>query len=196
MHKSRLHPRFHLGTLLFSFAVQLLVMCAASVLLTGCALPNPETLVSPAPLQGNAGKYLNPYLVDGTLAPWAEKGVHTSRLGAAMGGLVASEMIGYVDVTGLASQGADTAIKQQGAISAAGGKEYMKSTSDTSFDRREDFAVYLYVNHSTKELYKKALELMKEIYPDMGSNYESDVRNAPKKPVTAPVSPAPAKRAE
>ena len=66
----------------------------------------------------------------------------------------------------------------------------MKSTSDSSFDRREDFAVYLYVTHLTKELYKKMLELIREIYPEVGSHYDSDVRNAPKNqhppPVKAP----------
>lgn len=179
-----------LGTFFTSFAGRLIVICAAGVLLTGCALPKPETLVSPTPMRGNSGKFLNPYLGDGTLAPWADKGVHSSRLAAAVGGFAASEAIGFVDVTGLASGAAGTAIKQQGAIGAAGGKQYMKSTSDSSFDRRQDFAVYLYVNHSTKELYKKTLKLMAEIYPDMWSHYNADIRKAKKKPTSAPVTMA------
>src|SRR4051812_1271648 len=120
MRDSRFHQRFHLSTFLSSFAGQLIVICAASGLLTGCALPMPETLVSPTPIRGNSGEFLNPYLADGTLAPWANKGVHANRLGAAAGGFVAGEAIGMVDPTGLASSGAETAIKQQGAIDASG----------------------------------------------------------------------------
>ena len=66
----------------------------------------------------------------------------------------------------------------------------MKSTSDTSFDRRQDFTVYLYVNHSTAAHYKEMLDLIVEIYPDVGSNYDGDIRNAKKKPTTAPVKGA------
>src|SRR5436305_1015443 len=77
-----LHPRLHLGMLLSSLAGRLLVICTVCVLLGGCALPPPETLVSPTPTQGNSGKFLNPYLVDGKLAPWADKGVHANRMGA------------------------------------------------------------------------------------------------------------------
>jgi hypothetical protein len=172
-----------LGSVLLS-----VVVCVAAVLLTGCTLPKAETLVSPTPMEGNSGKFLNPYRADGSLAPWAEKGTHSNRFGAAVAGFAASEAIGYYDVTGLASTGAEMLIKQQAAIGAAGGQEYMKATSESSFNRREDFAVYLYVNHSTKQLYKKTLELLAEIYPDMWSNYENDIRNAPKKPEAAAVS--------
>ena len=148
----------------------------------------PDATVSPTPLQGDSGKFLNPYLADGTLAPWADKGVHSSRFASKAGGFAASEAIGFVDFTGLASGAAEKEIRKQGAIGAAGGKDYMKSTSDTSFDRRQDFAVYIYVNHSTKELYKKTLALVSDIYPDMGSHYEADLHNAKKKPKTAPVT--------
>jgi hypothetical protein len=184
------HPRFHLGTFFSRFGGQLIMICAAGALLTGCALPSPETLVSPTPMRGSSGQFLNPYLADGTLAPWANKGVHSSRVAAGVAGFAASEAIGMVDPTGLAANGSDTLIKQQGAIGAAGGSQYMKSTSETSFDRREDFTVYLYVNHSKTEHYKETLDLIVEIYPDVGSNYDSDIRNAKKKPTTAPAKGA------
>ena len=186
MRDSGLHTCVHPGAFFSRLAGQLIVICAAGMLLTGCALPGPETLLSPTPIRGSSGKFLNPYLADGTLAPWANKGVHTNRMAAGVTGFAASEAIGMVDPTGLAASGADTLIKQQGAIGAAGGGEYMKSTSESSFDRREDFVVYLYVNHSKREHYKETLDLIVEIYPDVGSNYDSDIRNAKKKPTTAP----------
>ncbi len=86
----------------------------------------------------------------------------------------------------MAANAAAAAIKQKAAIDASGGQEYMNSTSDTSFKRREDFVIFLYVNHSTNELYKKTLELIQEIYPDIGWNYDSDIRNPPNTPTTAP----------
>src|SRR4051812_29795476 len=104
---------------IFACAVELIMLLAAFALLTGCALPPPETLVSPTPIHGNSGKFLNPYRADGSLAPWADKGIHANRFAAAVGGMAASEAIGIVDVTGLASSGADTLIKQRGAIDAA-----------------------------------------------------------------------------
>src|SRR4051812_989813 len=128
---SRRHRHVDFGTFLSSFALQLMAICAAGALLTGCALPPPETLVSPTPMNGSSGKFLNPYHADGKLAPWADKGVHSSRLAAGVGAFAASEGIGTFDPTGLASGAAETLIKQQGAIGAAGGQEYMKSTSDT-----------------------------------------------------------------
>ena len=180
--------RFHVGAFLCSFAGQLIVMCAAGGLLTGCALPKPETLVSPTPIQGDSGKFLNPYLADGTLAPWAKKGVGKSRAAAGLAGFAAAEAISFFVPVAEVSTAAENTIKQTAAIGAAGGKKYMKSTSETSFKRRQDFAVYLYTNHSKTKLYKKTLALVAEIYPDMWAHYDGDIRKAKKKPKPAPVT--------
>ena len=66
----------------------------------------------------------------------------------------------------------------------------MKSTSQTSFTRREDFAVYLYANHSKTKDYKKTLALVAEIWPEVWEHYDGDIRKAKKKPTGAAVTGA------
>jgi hypothetical protein len=186
--------RFHATTSFSAFRFRLIAICAACGLAAGCALPKPETLVSPTPVQGDSGKYLNPYRADGTLAPWADKGVRTNRVAAGLGAMAAGNAISFFVPISEVSTAAENTIKQQGAIGAAGGKKYMKSTSETSFNRRQDLAVYLYANHSKTKLYKKTLALVAEIYPDMWEHYDGDIRKAKKKPKAAPVTGDPSPR--
>ena len=180
--------RSHVGAVLSTFRCQLLVICAAGGLLAGCALPNAETLVSPTPIQGDSGKFLNPYYADGTLAPWAERGIGQSRAVAGVAGFAAAEAIAMFVPISEVSTVAENTIKQQAAIGAAGGNKYMKSTSQTSFKRREDFAVYLYANHSKTKDYKKTLALVSEIWPEVWEHYDGDIRKAKKKPKAAAVT--------
>ncbi len=180
--------RPHVGAIVSTLRCQLLVICAASALLAGCALPNAETLVSPTPMQGDSGKFLNPYYADGTLAPWAERGVGKSRAAAGVAGFAAAEALAMFVPISEVSTVAENTIKSQAAIGAAGGKEYMKSTSETSFKRRQDFAVYLYANHSKAKNYKKTLGLVAEIWPEMWEHYDGDIRKAKKKPKAAAVT--------
>lgn len=160
------------------------VICTTIALMTGCALPDPSTLESPTPMQGSKGKFLNPYLASGNLAPWADRGLHADRDMINVPGKVAAGVVGAVDPTGLASMGLESAVRQDAAVQAAGGIENMKATSETSFDRHEDFAVYLYVNHSRKPEYKSLTRFLAELYPDVAMNYDGDIRKAKKKTTT------------
>jgi len=164
------------------------VFCAMAALATGCALPKPETLVCPTPIEGSAGKFLNPFHADGTLAPWAKKGMHTSRAGGGIAGFAAAEAVAMFVPIGEVSGAAEDLVKQQAAVGASGGAKYMKSTSDTSFKRRQDLTVFVYINHSTDKEYKKMRSLLWELYPGMLQHYDSDIRNAKKKP-KAPKAP-------
>lgn len=177
--------RLSIGALRSTFRLRLIVICAAAALATGCALPKPETLVSPTPMQGNSGKFLNPYLADGTLTPWAKKGVNSNRAATGVGAFAAGMAIDVFSPVG-GGDIAEGVAKQHAAIGAAGGKKYMKSTSDSSFKRRQDFAVFIYANHSTKTYYKKKLlPLLNEIYPGLEEHYYNDISKAKKKPKTS-----------
>ena len=180
-----------------AFGRHMLLICGACILAMGCALPKPETLVSPTPMQGNSGKFLNPYLADGTLTPWAKKGVNSNRAATGMGAFAAGVAIDTFSPVG-GGDIAEVVAKQQAAIGAAGGKTYMKSTSDSSFKRRQDFAVFIYANHSTKTYYKKKLlPLLNEIYPGLEEHYYGDLTKAKKKPKTSTKpETAPVARAE
>jgi hypothetical protein len=182
--------RCHVGAIVSALRCRLFVICAAGGLLAGCALPKAETLVSPTPTPGGAGKFLNPYCADGTLAPWAERGVGQSRAAAGVAGFAAAEAISFFVPISEVSTIAENTIKSQAAIGAAGGDKYMKSTSETSFKRRQDFAVYLYATHSKAKNYKKTLALVSEIWPEVWEHYDGDIRKAKKKPTTAPVAGA------
>ena len=175
-------------TFLPAFRLGLIFVCASGALLstmaTGCALPKPDTLVCPTPIQGDAGKFLNPYKADGTLAPWANKGMNTSRAGGGLAGFAAAEAIAMFVPVGEVSTAAEDLVKQKAAVGASGGAKYMKSTSDTSFKRRQDLTVFVNINHSTDKEYKKMRSLLWELYPGMLQHYDGDIRNAKKKPKT------------
>jgi hypothetical protein len=83
------------------------------------------------------------------------------------------------------STAAEDLVKQKAAVGASGGGKYMKSTSDTSFKRRQDLAVFVYVNYSTNKEYKKLRSLLWELYPGMLEHHDGDIRNAKKKPKPA-----------
>jgi hypothetical protein len=172
-----------------AFAYRMLLICATCALAAGCALPKPETLVSPTPIQGDSGKFLNPYHADGTLAPWANKGINTSRAGGGIAGFAAAEAIAMFVPVAEVSTAAEDLVKQKAAVGASGGGKYMKSTSDTSFKRRQDLTVFVYVNYSKNKEFKKLRSLLWELYPGMLQHYDGDIRNAKKKP-KSPKTPA------
>lgn len=155
------------------------------ILLAGCAtmqLAQPHELVAPTPIYGNSGKYLCPYTQDGVMAEWTDKAIN-AKIGAAVGqyagaraGQAVVEQIPFIGgwLGGMAGEAAGRAI----AIDMAGGWEYIKETSDLSFDSVDDMAVYLYVKHSTHEHFQAAVEAAWEIYPELRKRYHVAIRDA------------------
>ena len=162
----------------------------AVVLLSGCAglggpqMAQPAQLaaVAPQPIYGNTGEFLSPYTEDGVVAAWVDKAVN-AKLGAAIGsqagayaGRKLMENVPFFG--GMLGQKVGDAAGRKIAIEASGGWEYIKETSDLSFNTVEDLAVYMYAHHSSHPDYQKVLEATWEIYPELQTAYMPAIMNA------------------
>ncbi len=155
------------------------------IILAGCAtmqFAKPYELVAPTPIYGNSGKYMSPYTQDDVLAEWTDKAIN-AKMGAAIGryagakvGQKALEQVPFIG--GFLGQKAGEAAGRAIAIKMSGGWNYIKNTSDISFDSIDDMAVYLYVKYSDHEHYQQALTTTWEIYPELKKRYLAAIRDA------------------
>jgi hypothetical protein len=154
---------------------------AGAVLLTGCAATDPASsqaaapaaanLPVPEPIYGNTGQYFSPFTEDGTVTPWVEKAL-TASAGAGIGnaagaylGQKALENVPFVGgfLGGMAGKAAGREI----ALNVVGGWEYVKETSDLSFNSLEDMARYMAAKNSAHPQYADVLKATNGIYPDL-----------------------------
>ncbi len=157
------------------------------VFFMGCvpaAILPPTQLRSPEPIEDNTGKYLCPYTSDGTVSEWVDKGL-AARIGSSVG-RYAGEKAGKkalenVPILGgwLGRRVGET-VGRNIAIRMCGGWNVMRSSTDLSFNKMEDLAVWMYVVHSSDGNYNKVLELTMEVYPEMKTGYMKAIRNASK----------------
>jgi hypothetical protein len=163
-----------------------LAVAAVTLLLSGCAtapkLAQPDQLVAPTPVAGNTGKFMSPYTTDGVLAEWVDKAIN-AEMGGAIGGMAGAyagqklaENIPFFG--GLVGQKVGNALGREVAIKMSGGEEFIRSTSDVSFDSLQDMAVWMYVNHSTHPHYQDALKSAYGIYPELKLVYMQALYNA------------------
>ena len=159
------------------------------------------TLVAPTPLADNSGAFLSPYRCDGTPTEWSNKAM-TAGASAAAGGMVAGQAAAKVPfVGGFFKKKAQDMGAQTAAVTAAGGMDYIKSTSDMSFRTADELAVYLQAKHAAMDPdFAKRVSAAMAIYPDLKTNYTKAVQTAadaakaaaamaPATAATAPVSP-------
>jgi len=156
----------------------LLAACAANSL----KMAPPEQIAVPEPIQDNSGAYMNPYTEDGVLAQWVDKAIN-AKMGASAGGVIgayagqkAMEHVPFVG--GILGQTMGEKMGREIAIQSAGGWDYIKESSDSSFNTVDDLAVYLYGRHSKDNHYQEALEATMEIYPDLRQRYMAAVVEA------------------
>jgi hypothetical protein len=159
--------------------IRTLTTVAAAVLITACAsgpqLAPPAALKAPEPIVGNTGKFMSPFTEDGTVAPWVEKGRNASA-GANVGGFIGAQAGAKLTenipfVGGLLGQKIGESAGRSIALKMVGGEEYIKSTSDLSFDTVNDMAVYMYVKNSSHKDYAAVLDLTQKIYPELRQAY-------------------------
>ncbi len=156
-----------------------LTILALAITLGACAsapqIAAPTALKAPAPILGNAGKYMSPYTEDGTVAPWVEKG-RAASAGAGVGGFLGAqagaklaENIPFVG--GWIGQSVGESLGRQTALAMVGGEEFIKANSDLSFNSVNDLAVYMYAKNSSHKDYAAVLDLTQKIYPDLKTGY-------------------------
>lgn len=152
----------------------------STALLAGCVSPNQyaaqqiipaSEMTAPEPIYGNTGKYLSPFTEDNTVAPWVEKGMSAAAaasVGGALGSYAGQKALEQVPfIGGMLGNAAGKAAGREIAINAAGGWEFIKESSDLSFDSLEALARYIYVNNSTHPQYAEVLKATYGIYPEL-----------------------------
>jgi len=161
-----------------TFKTLAVVLVSAALLqLVGCAqhVARPEQLTAPAPIQDNSGEYLCSITRDKTLAEWSDKMAHVglaTTIGATAGAIAGQQVLKQVPfVGGLLGDWAGKAIGRRIAIESAGGMDFIKKTSDLSFNTTQDLALYLYVEYFNGDHYAEAVKAAMELYPDLKAQY-------------------------
>lgn len=156
--------------------------------LSGCAphntlLPQESMVTSvPIPFENNEGKYMSPYTSDGVLAEWVNNTINGevgAALGATTGALLGQQVSGDIPIAGAwVGSSLGSSIGQNMAFEAAGGVEFIKQTSDISFNDLKSLTIYLYVNYSETEHYQAAIKATQAIYPELKAKYQQYVSAA------------------
>jgi hypothetical protein len=127
-------------------------------------------MLAPEPRSDNQGKFMCPYTQDEVLTRWVDKARNAegaSQVGGAIGATAGSYALRQVPlVGGILGNLAGKEIGRAAAVAAAGGEEYIRETSDQSFDNVDDMVVWLYVKHSSQQqTYPHAVKAMRGVYP-------------------------------
>lgn len=149
------------------------------------------TLPAPTPIYDNSGAFLSPYRCDGTPTEWSDKAM-SAGAGAAVGGMAAEKAAAAVPFVGgfFAKKAKDVGAKT-GAMTAAGGAEFVKSTSNLSFNTAQELAVYLQAKHAALDPdFAKRVAAAMSIYPELKTVYASAVQAAADSARTAAAAPA------
>jgi len=163
-----------------------LTVLVLSVTFTGCGpkILSPDRLTAPDPIEGNTGEFLCPYTTDDTLCEWVDKGVaarFSSSLGSVAGREVGARALGAIPIVGgFIGQKTGEFAARKIAIKCCGGWDAIRASSDQSFEKVEDLALWMYVTHSFDENYDKVLRLTMEIYPKLQKKYSKALAQASK----------------
>lgn len=171
--------------------MRLIACLAALAALTSCfsmpppQLPPADTIVSTVPIEGNSGEFMSPYTSYGTVSEWVKKAQNAGAaqgLGSAAGQYLGGKALEQVPfVGGWFGRKAGGALAKEAAIAASGGWDFIKDSSDLSFDSAGDLAVYIYSNHGMHPDYAAATKATFGIYPEVETRYYSAILGAPRK---------------
>ncbi len=135
----------------------------------------------PEPADGNTGKFYFPFNQDGYLTAWADKALN-AQVGAEAGGLVADQatnaLASKVPFGGLVGGALKGKAKETGAVMAIGGWEFIKESSDTTFNSLNDLSVYMHVEFYGDPDYEQALAAATSLYPKLEKGHERAVSKA------------------
>lgn len=161
------------------------VVVAGALMLTAWGAPQiaaPSALTAPPPIEGSAGKYASPFTSDGVTAGWVTKSMSVKaagQIGSMAGnyaGQKAMEQVPFVG--GFLGKKAGAAMGRGIALRAIGGEEFLRTSTDLSFNSLNDMALFMYVNYSTNPEYQKILDATYAIYPDFQAAYMPALQSA------------------
>ncbi len=142
-------------------------------------IPTREELLEQLVRQDNQGKYLSPYTSDDVLAEWVNSAINANigatvgtGVGAAAGAYVGEKALEQVPFVGSFLGGAVGAeigksVGRETAISASGGWEAIRASSDRSFDDIHSMARYLREKYGHTGNFSDAMDATRQIYPEL-----------------------------
>lgn len=139
------------------------------------------TLDYEAPIEGNTGNFLLPFDEGGNPTAWADKALN-AQVGALAAekasGAAINAAVAKVPFGGFMAGAAKDKAKGAGAIAAIGGWDFIKESSSLSFDRLDDYSIYLHQEYNGLPGYEQALAAAMAIYPKLEKSYKSYVDKA------------------
>lgn len=129
---------------------------------------------APKPIEGNGGKFMSPFTSDGVTAGWVTKSMQvqaSGQVGQAAGQVVAGQVLSKIPFAGMFAGEATKALARKIALDSIGGEEFLKSSSDLSFNSLEEMATYMYAFHSSHAEYGKVVSATAAIYPEFAEVY-------------------------
>ena len=147
-------------------------------------VPIPDELAEPNFIEGNHGKFLSPFTSDLVVADWVDKAID-ANLGENLGGLIGTHMGRQVlaEVPFIGStigKEVGQVIGYEMALDAIGGEDFLRESSDISFDNLQDMAIYLFKFNSTHPSYIPAVKATMALYPALKEVYNESILNAPR----------------
>ncbi len=132
----------------------------------------------------NSGEYMSPYTHDGVLADWVDKGVSAKAAGqlgktalGVTGGQVGQQYGVLAGVLGRTiGQKLGEATARSIAVNSAGGWDYIRDSSDVSFNSLAQMARFLKRHYPDHPHYALAIELTGEIYPKFRRQYKHSLK--------------------
>lgn len=142
---------------------------AASLTLSSGSVPADDIVQLVRPRPDNAGQYLFPLKSDGSLAEWVTRSGSSTKnlsLGGSLGRAAARAAGHSGDVAGLVGI-AGEAVGKAIAIESIGGWDFIRHSSNQSFDTLKDMARYLHYRYAKDPRYGQMISAASVIYhPD------------------------------
>ncbi len=138
-------------------------------------------------IKNNSGQYLSPYTSDGVTAEWVNKTINVSMgkaTGSAVGGVAgayaANKVLENVPFGGMLGgflgSKAGKAVGGNTALEASGGWDFIRSSSDISFNSMNDMARWLATTHRDKSNFVDVIKAADKIYPGLQTAVANSAR--------------------
>ena len=132
----------------------------------------------PEPLDGARGEYLSAYRLDGSLTEWAQKMLEAKPDGFSFGDCKKKSQKLTISGFSLGGGGKGSSCITKVAVKSAGGKRAVAKTTELSFERLDNLAIYLHAMHRNDETYEQALALTLTLYPELEDRYHRTILKA------------------
>ncbi|MBB09571.1 MAG: hypothetical protein CL550_01250 [Alcanivorax sp.] len=138
-------------------------------------------------IKDNSGQFLSPYTSDGVTAEWVNKTINVSMgkaTGSAVGGVAgayaANKVLENVPFGGMLGgflgSKAGKAVGGNTALEASGGWDFIRSSSDISFNSMNDMARWLATTHRDKSNFVDVIKAADKIYPGLQTAVANSAR--------------------